>query len=66
MSHRERKMLYNFTQLHNLTPLPKKSKKERKKRERKRNGNSFIDNIEKPYIFVRGQWVGTWVKGVKV
>ena len=71
LSDRERKMLYNFTQLQNLTPPPKKKKKkkkkrkERKKTERGKNGNSFIDNIEKTYIFVTGQRVGTWVKGVK-
>ena len=63
MSDRERKMLYNFTQLQNLTPPPKK--KERKKTERERNGNSFIDNIKQTYVFVTGQWVGTWVKGFK-
>ena len=34
MSDRERKMLYNFTQLQNLTPPPKKKKKERKQREK--------------------------------
>ena len=35
MSDRERKMLYNFTQLQNLTPPPKKKKK-KENRERKK------------------------------
>ena len=34
MSDRERKMLYNFTQLQNLTPPPKKKKKEIKQKEK--------------------------------
>ena len=35
MSDRERKMLYNFTQLQNLTPPPKKKRK-KENRERKK------------------------------
>ena len=36
MSDRERKMLYNFTQLQNLTPPPKKKKRKKENRERKK------------------------------
>ena len=36
MSDRERKMLYNFTQLQNLTPPPKKKKKKKERKQREK------------------------------
>ena len=36
ISDRERKMLYNFTQLQNLTPPPKKKEEEKKRKKENR------------------------------
>ena len=36
LSDRERKMLYNFTQLQNLTPPPKKKRRRRRKEKKER------------------------------